>query len=65
MMFGLFFEIFLIALLCFLRIKNPLHFGVQGVWGGGGAAVLRLQHFAQALGVVLQRSGARFFAWPA
>jgi hypothetical protein len=48
-----------------LRIKKPLHFGVQGVWGGGGAAVLCLQHFAQALGVVMQRSGARFFAWPA
>ena len=24
-----------------------------------------LQHFAQALGVIVQRSGARFFAWPA
>ena len=63
MMFGLFFEIFLIALL--FAHKKPLHFGVQGVWGSGGAAVLRLQHFAQALGVIVQRSGARFFAWPA
>ena len=63
MMFSVFFEILLIALL--FAYKKTLHFGVQGVWGDGGAVVLRLQHFAQALGVVLQRSGARFFAWPA
>ncbi len=35
MIFSLFFEILLIALL-FTHKKNPLHLGLQGVWGAAG-----------------------------
>ena len=41
MMFSVFFEILLFALL--FAYKKTLHFGVQGVWGVGGAVVLRLE----------------------
>lgn len=64
MIFSLFFEILLIALL-FAHKKIPCILGCRGCGVAAGAVVLRLQHFAQALGVIVQRSGARFFAWPA
>lgn len=64
MIFSLFFEIFLIDLL-FTQKKIPCILGCRGCGAAAGAVVLRLQHFAQAFGVIVQRSGARFFAWPA